>query len=50
MSPIEPSSMKLANGSVNSVHGGATVALGNPPADASDDWLAVIAKVTASAQ
>lgn len=35
---------KLANGSVNSVEGGKTVALGNPPADAGDDWLAVVAK------
>ena len=41
---------ELANGSVNSVHGGARVALGNPPAEASEDWLAVIAKAAASAQ
>ena len=33
---------ELMNGSVNSVQGGGTVALGNPPADAAEDWLAVI--------
>ena len=36
---------KLANGSVNSVQGGGKVALGHPPADAGDDWLAVIGTV-----
>ena len=33
---------ELVNGSVNSVEGGGTVALGNPPADAGEDWLLVI--------
>ena len=33
---------ELMNGSVNSVNGGGTVALGNPPADAAEDWLIVI--------
>ncbi len=32
----------LLNGSVNSVKGGKAAALGNPPADATEDWLAVI--------
>lgn len=32
----------LVNGSVNTVRGGGTVALGDPPADASEDWLAVV--------
>ncbi|MFN0074952.1 MAG: DUF5060 domain-containing protein [Prosthecobacter sp.] len=30
------------NGSVNSVQGGGTVTLGNPPADEGEDWLAII--------
>jgi hypothetical protein len=30
--------------SVNSVSGGGTVALGNPPADADEDWLVVVRK------
>ncbi len=33
---------ELVNGSVNTVNGGASVALGNPPADATEDWLVVI--------
>lgn len=33
---------KLTRGSVRSVHGGESVALGNPPADADEDWLIVI--------
>jgi hypothetical protein len=33
---------KLVNGSAHSVAGGKTAALGNPPADATEDWLAVI--------
>ena len=32
----------LLNGSVNTVNGGRSVALGNPPADATEDWLVVI--------
>jgi len=32
----------LVNGSVNTVSGGGSVTLGNPPADATEDWLAVI--------
>jgi hypothetical protein len=32
----------LLDGSVNSVKGGGSVALGNPPADATEDWLVVI--------
>jgi hypothetical protein len=34
----------LLNGSVNTVKGGCSVALGNPPADATEDWLVVIRK------
>ena len=33
---------KLFNGPVNSVEGGGSVALGNPPTDADEDWLVVI--------
>jgi len=33
---------KLADGSVKSVKGGGTVALGNPPTDAEQDWLVVV--------
>jgi hypothetical protein len=33
---------ELVNASVNSVRGGGSVALGDPPADATEDWLAVI--------
>jgi hypothetical protein len=33
---------KLVTGSVKSVKGGAKVALGNPPADAGEDWLVVV--------
>jgi len=33
---------ELMNGSVSAVKGGGSVALGNPPADAGEDWLAVI--------
>ena len=33
---------ELVNGSVNTVKGGGSVALGNPPVDATEDWLAVI--------
>ncbi len=33
---------ELANGSVKAVQGGGSVALGAPPADASEDWLIVI--------
>ena len=32
----------LLNGSVNTVNGGGSVSLGNPPADATEDWLVVI--------
>lgn len=32
----------LINGSVNIVRGGGSVALGDPPADATEDWLAII--------
>ena len=32
----------LLNGSGNTVNGGGAVALGNPPADATEDWLVVI--------
>ena len=32
----------LLNGSVNSLQGGNTAALGHPPTDAGEDWLAVI--------
>jgi hypothetical protein len=32
----------LLNGSVNTVNGGGSVALGTPPADATEDWLVVI--------
>ncbi|HAV60918.1 MAG TPA: hypothetical protein DCY13_00950 [Verrucomicrobiales bacterium] len=35
---------KLAHGSVRSVKGGGKVALGNPPADAAEDWLVVVRK------
>jgi Putative collagen-binding domain of a collagenase len=34
----------LAAGTVESVNGGGKVALGNPPGDAGEDWLAVIRK------
>jgi hypothetical protein len=34
---------ELMKGSVNSVKAGGSVALGNPPADATEDWLVVIA-------
>jgi hypothetical protein len=34
----------LATGSVKSVTGGGTVALGGPPADAAEDWLVVVRK------
>jgi hypothetical protein len=34
----------LQDGAIKSVSGGGTVALGTPPADASEDWLAVIRK------
>ncbi len=33
---------ELLNGSGNAVEGGKTAALGDPPADATEDWLAVI--------
>ncbi len=33
---------KLSNGSIKSIEGGGTVALGNPPADAGEDWLIVV--------
>jgi len=33
---------KLVTGSVNSVEGGGSVALGKPPTDADEDWLVVI--------
>ncbi len=33
---------KLVNGSANSVEGGGSVSLGNPPADTTEDWLAII--------
>jgi hypothetical protein len=33
---------KLVDGSVKSVKGGGKAALGNPPADASEDWLVVV--------
>jgi hypothetical protein len=33
---------KLVNGSVKAVKGGAKVSLGNPPADAGEDWLVVV--------
>ena len=33
---------ELVNGSVNSVQGGGTVALGNSPADVAEDWLIVV--------
>ncbi|MBM4156943.1 MAG: DUF5060 domain-containing protein, partial [Lentisphaerae bacterium] len=32
----------LVNGTVNSVQGGKTAALGDPPADAAEDWLVVL--------
>lgn len=32
----------LVNGSANNVNGGASVALGDPPSDATEDWLIVI--------
>ena len=32
----------LVNGSVNTVQGGSSVSLGNPPADTTEDWLVVI--------
>jgi hypothetical protein len=34
----------LQDGSVKSVNGGGKVTLGNPPAEAGEDWLAVIRK------
>lgn len=33
---------RLVNGSVNAVTGGGSVALGDPPGDATEDWLVVI--------
>jgi hypothetical protein len=32
----------LVNGSLNSVEGGGSVSLGNPPGSATEDWLVVI--------
>jgi hypothetical protein len=34
----------LQTGSVKSVRGGATVMLGNPPSEPSEDWLVVVRK------
>ncbi len=36
---------KLTRGSTESVDGGETVSLGNPPADASEDWLVVVRQI-----
>jgi hypothetical protein len=33
---------ELVSGSVNTVKGGGSVALGNPPIDTTEDWLTVI--------
>ena len=35
----------LRDGSVKSIGGGAKVSLGQPPADATEDWLAVVTQV-----
>ncbi len=36
---------KLQRGSVSRVSGGASVALGNPPSDADEDWVALVRKL-----